>query len=196
VLVAEDQVPMRRADRESLLPAVENVLRGADVPVAALARVVCGAGPGSFTSLRIAASIAKGIAYAREIALDAVPSLALIVAGGATPRPGSYLACLDALRGQAFAAGYVLDEDGGLREIHPLQLVAEGDVAGLAASIGATLIGPGRAVDAQPHARGALKVQPLGARAVDLAGWEPVYGRLAEAQAVWEAAHGRSLPRL
>jgi tRNA threonylcarbamoyladenosine biosynthesis protein TsaB len=28
---------------------------------------------------------------------------------------------------------------------------------------------------------------------VDLASWEPDYGRLAEAQVRWEAAHGRSL---
>jgi tRNA threonylcarbamoyladenosine biosynthesis protein TsaB len=27
----------------------------------------------------------------------------------------------------------------------------------------------------------------------DLASWEPSYGRLAEAQVKWEAAHGRSL---
>jgi tRNA threonylcarbamoyladenosine biosynthesis protein TsaB len=30
---------------------------------------------------------------------------------------------------------------------------------------------------------------------VDLASWEPEYGRLAEAQVRWEAAHGRPLPR-
>ena len=29
--------------------------------------------------------------------------------------------------------------------------------------------------------------------AADLAAWEPAYGRLAEAQVKWEAAHGRSL---
>jgi tRNA threonylcarbamoyladenosine biosynthesis protein TsaB len=28
---------------------------------------------------------------------------------------------------------------------------------------------------------------------VDLATWEPNYGRLAEAQVKWEAAHGRAL---
>jgi tRNA threonylcarbamoyladenosine biosynthesis protein TsaB len=28
---------------------------------------------------------------------------------------------------------------------------------------------------------------------VDLASWEPDYGRLAEAQVRWEAAHGRPL---
>ena len=31
------------------------------------------------------------------------------------------------------------------------------------------------------------------ADAADLAAWEPAYGRLAEAQVKWEAAHGRPL---
>jgi tRNA threonylcarbamoyladenosine biosynthesis protein TsaB len=47
-------------------------------------------------------------------------------------------------------------------------------------------------VDARPHARAvALMAEPA---AVDLATWEPAYGRLAEAQVKWEAAHGRALP--
>jgi tRNA threonylcarbamoyladenosine biosynthesis protein TsaB len=29
---------------------------------------------------------------------------------------------------------------------------------------------------------------------VNLAAWEPIYGRMAEAQVKWEAAHGRALP--
>jgi tRNA threonylcarbamoyladenosine biosynthesis protein TsaB len=28
----------------------------------------------------------------------------------------------------------------------------------------------------------------------DIASWEPLYGRMAEAQVKWEAAHGRGLP--
>ena len=53
-----------------------------------------------------------------------------------------------------------------------------------------TLIGapPGRL--AQPHARSAMRVE---ATVVDLASWEPAYGRLAEAQVKWEASHGRPL---
>ena len=31
-------------------------------------------------------------------------------------------------------------------------------------------------------------------RVEDVAGWEPEYGRPAEAQAVWEKKHGRPLP--
>ena len=50
-------------------------------------RIVCGAGPGSFTSLRIAGSIAKGIAGGANRPLYAVPSMALMV-GGLTATTG------------------------------------------------------------------------------------------------------------
>jgi hypothetical protein len=48
-----------------------------------------------------------------------------------------------------------------------------------------------------PNARGVVRVEPLIREAgpADLTLWEPHYGRLAEAQRRWEAAHGRALPR-
>jgi tRNA threonylcarbamoyladenosine biosynthesis protein TsaB len=57
-------------------------------------------------------------------------------------------------------------------------------------------VGPGQpehSVD--PHARAAARLSALidATPAADLAGWEPAYGRLAEAQVKWEAAHGRPL---
>ena len=108
------------------MPAVADVLRGAGGKVADVARVVCGGGPGSFTSLRIAASIAKGIAHARELSLHAVSSLWL-VAAGARPalEPGEYLAVLDAMRGEWFTAPMLVGPDGSVVQtagwsLHPL----------------------------------------------------------------------------
>jgi tRNA threonylcarbamoyladenosine biosynthesis protein TsaB len=48
---------------------------------------------------------------------------------------------------------------------------------------------------ATPHAAEAAQSLALAAAAgpVDLARWEPRYGRLAEAQVKWEAAQGRPL---
>jgi tRNA threonylcarbamoyladenosine biosynthesis protein TsaB len=192
-LVAEGDAAMR-GDREALLPAVHRALRDAGVGVADVGRVVCGAGPGSFTSLRIAASIAKGLAYARRAQLDVVPSLGLIIASQDSLPRGSYLACLDALRGEMYVAGFELDDRGGLVECLPLRLALSDHVAALAASIGATPIGPSQRLHAMPRARGALRVSTLGVSDVDIGSWEPEYGRKAEAQAKWEAAHGRALP--
>ena len=103
VVVASAETAMRGEREERLMPAVAATMAAAEVTPSELGLVVCGAGPGSFTSLRIAASIAKGIAFAQEVPLHAASSLALMVAG-AEPAlaEGRYLAVLDALRGEAY----------------------------------------------------------------------------------------------
>jgi tRNA threonylcarbamoyladenosine biosynthesis protein TsaB len=112
-VLAEGEARMRGEREERLMPAVADALARAGVGVGELARVVCGAGPGSFTSLRIAASIAKGIAAGRGCELRAVGSLLLLgaAAGGPAPlRPGRYLAATDAMRGEHFAVEIAVDE--------------------------------------------------------------------------------------
>src|SRR5690349_13337099 len=67
-VLAERRTVMRDALHERLMPAVAEALEAAGTEISRLDRIVCGAGPGSFTSLRIAASIAKGIAMATDTA--------------------------------------------------------------------------------------------------------------------------------
>ena len=74
-VLAESTVPMKGVHEERLLPAVHDALARAGVEPLAIDGVVCGAGPGSFTSLRIAASIAKGYAMGVGVPLYAVSSL-------------------------------------------------------------------------------------------------------------------------
>jgi tRNA threonylcarbamoyladenosine biosynthesis protein TsaB len=160
----------------------------------ALARVVCGAGPGSFTSLRIAASIAKGLALGAACPMFAVSSLALIVAAGEA-RPGRYLAELDALRGEAYVGAYALDSSGVISTLLSDRLVLQSDVSALADHLRAVTIGIGQKIEGAPHARGVLALEAvmLRSRPVDLGSWEPDYGRKAEAQARWETVHGQVL---
>src|SRR3954465_9975549 len=68
-VIVETTAPMRGRDAEHLMPAVDRALRDAGATIRDVGRVVCGSGPGSFTSLRIAASIAKGMVVARDIPL-------------------------------------------------------------------------------------------------------------------------------
>ena len=86
-VLIQSTATMKGQDREKLMPAVAEALRSVGASLQSIGRVVCGAGPGSFTSLRIAASIAKGIAVGRSIPLYAVSSLALIVAGNVKDGP-------------------------------------------------------------------------------------------------------------
>jgi tRNA threonylcarbamoyladenosine biosynthesis protein TsaB len=204
-VVVEREVAMRGEREERLMPTVVEALGAAGVTPGGLAGVVCGAGPGSFTSLRIAASIAKGIAQATGTPLYAAPSLALLVGAVHPPlAPGRYLAALDALRGESYAAVVSIERDargGGMVVGYDYRgVVPTGGLAELAHHGGATLLhgeGPRDAGEGvAPRARGVVALAQLIGEAgpVDLDVWEPDYGRKAEAQVKWEAAPGRALP--
>lgn len=192
-IVATSEVAMRGEREERLMPAVAAALGIAGAVIPDLARVVVGAGPGSFTSLRIGAALAKGICVARGIPLAAMPSLALLVAGADNPaEDGRYLAILDAMRGDVHAA-IIEVRAGNVITVSEEQLLPRGAVAGLASRREAHVVGGGERPDAQPHARGLARLDDSLVRDVSLTAWEPAYGRLAEAQVKWEAEHGRSL---
>lgn len=199
-VLAERAVAMRGEREERLMPAVAAALAEAGVSARDLARVVCGAGPGSFTSLRIAASIAKGIAEGTGAPLYAVPSLLLVVAGATPPLvAGRYVAALDAMRGEWFASPMEADGSGRVARWSAAALVSAAALDELARRERARVVGPRHGGDHPhpPHARGVARLLDVeGAiTPADLSAWEPDYGRLAEAQVKWESAHGRALPR-
>lgn len=199
-VLAESSIPMKDPAHERLMPAVAETIESAGMTVAQVERVVCGAGPGSFTSLRIAGGIAKGLAAGRGIPLFAVPSLGLIV-GGAPVGVGRYLAAVDALRGEFYVGLYHRSAGGDVLELERARLVPADGVGPLAREYEARIVSPSPlaaegAVLASPRARAIAGMAALleAAGPVDLGAWEPAYGRLAEAQVKWEAAHGRPLP--
>ncbi len=195
IVVSHQHVRMRGEHEERLMPAVAAALAASGASRAD--RVVCGAGPGSFTSLRISASIAKGLATGWACPLLAISSLALIAAGAEPAlRPGRYLTVLDALRGEAYVAPCDVDDDSSVALLEPARLVGNDDVASMADSWSAEVVGPNQKRNVAPDARGVVKLERVLATShpVDLRSWEPAYGRLAEAQVRWEAAHGRPLP--
>ncbi|MEP6495742.1 MAG: tRNA (adenosine(37)-N6)-threonylcarbamoyltransferase complex dimerization subunit type 1 TsaB [bacterium] len=196
-VLAEATVAMKGAEHEGLMPAVAACLERAGVSVDRVRRVVCGAGPGSFTSLRIAGAIAKGVASGIGCPLFAVPSMALIV-GGAKLSGGRFLVAVDALRGEFYVGLYDVTSQLAIAEVEPARLVAAEMVDGLAEEWSAKLISPSQlpgAIVAAPRASAVARIEELvvSRGPVDIGGWEPSYGRLAEAQVRWETAHGKPL---
>ncbi len=98
------EVTLGIAERHSelLLPAIDFVMNGAGITFDDVDAIVCGAGPGSFTGVRIAAATAKGLAHVRGTPLYAYSSLLAAAAATATAG-GSVCALFDARRGEAFA---------------------------------------------------------------------------------------------
>jgi tRNA threonylcarbamoyladenosine biosynthesis protein TsaB len=196
-VVAEREVAMRGREHGALMPAVADLLAEAKVSPTAISRVICGAGPGSFTSLRIAGAIAKGLALAAACPLVPVSSLALVVASREPFVVGRYLAAIDALRGEHYVGLFEVRDGGVVVAAGPETRIASAEVAAHAAAHDAVALGPGREgmAHVDPRAAGAARLRTLldATPAADLAAWEPAYGRLAEAQVKWEATHGRSL---
>jgi tRNA threonylcarbamoyladenosine biosynthesis protein TsaB len=190
----------REAGRgEALMPALGECLRDAAVKGNDIARIVCGAGPGSFTSLRVAGSVAKGLAVGYGVDLFAVSSLLLTLTGArpALP-PGEYLSVLDAMRGEFYGARLTVGTDHVATQVGATSLITADELASFGGGkSGLRIIGPAQEHDFHPHARGVAPVLEsiVDGGPVDLALWEPEYGRLAEAQVRWEAEHGRSLTR-
>lgn len=192
-------VAMGAGAADGLFPAVIELLRERALDVSQIGAIVCGAGPGSFTSLRIAAALAKGLAHGLNCPLYAVPSLAIAAASLPSDAPvGRVLVHADALRGERYVLSVTRHADGTVswdgatvrRSIDDVRQAADSLV-----SIGTAPALLPSAYEVQPDASAIVRVTGSWRDApVTLASWEPMYGRLAEAQVKWEESHGRPLP--
>lgn len=207
----EENLLGARRHAAALLPMIQTLLGRAGSSLDALEGVALSDGPGSFTGLRVGASVAKALVHTRGVPLWTAPSLLVRAAQVAQP-DALVLVVANALRGDVYAAAYRFSSDGIRTELLPSVRRPEDIVSGevrpdilvgeappqalelLEQWAGKPVIGP---PEGSPHAARLLELvgRPGGAREVhEVWQWEPVYGRPAEAQARWESAHGRPLP--
>jgi tRNA threonylcarbamoyladenosine biosynthesis protein TsaB len=203
-----------RAQAAQIIDLVDRALTPLGARAGDLAGIVIADGPGSFTGLRIGWAAAKGLVQERGLPLHAIPSL-LAVAAGVTTVLGSVpvAVCFDALRGQVFAAVYVVHPTRVEAVVLPVvctpaELVSRSPLRPRAAAgDGATRYAaemerwtgtpPLDTASLQPAAVSLLGLHAradVGRMLADPSTAEPDYGRPAEAQARWEARHGRPLP--
>jgi tRNA threonylcarbamoyladenosine biosynthesis protein TsaB len=86
---------------EWMLPMLRQLLQRAGARVEMLEAIAFGAGPGSFTGLRIACGIAQGIAMARDLPVLAVSTLDALAEESGAQR---VVACLDARMHEVYYA--------------------------------------------------------------------------------------------
>ncbi len=99
-----------------ILPMIESLLVEAGLTVTQLDAIAFGRGPGSFTGVRIAASIVQGIAFAAGRPVVPVSTLAALALGAQRESGGSaVLAALDARRDEVYWGAYLSDAAGLLQ---------------------------------------------------------------------------------
>ncbi|MGE5601129.1 MAG: tRNA (adenosine(37)-N6)-threonylcarbamoyltransferase complex dimerization subunit type 1 TsaB [Pseudomonadota bacterium] len=166
-----------RGHSERLVPMLDELLDGRQAD-----GILIGVGPGSFTGIRVGIAAAQGLAIAWNCELSGMSSLALLAAGDS--RDGDVAADVDDGHGELFVQQF----DARLRPTTDMFNLPPDEAADC---IGAELVigpgagalvdarGSGRAVEALPSARNALRL-PEELRSFPP---RPVYARAPDARA-------------
>ncbi|HEY3959168.1 MAG TPA: tRNA (adenosine(37)-N6)-threonylcarbamoyltransferase complex dimerization subunit type 1 TsaB [Solirubrobacteraceae bacterium] len=132
-----------------LLELAHTLLTEAGIGWSAVERIAVGAGPGTFTGLRVGVATARGLAQSLEVELVSVSSLRALAEPAREEAEGAVLAAIDARRGEMFVAGYLAaaaESSNGLESsdelISPRALPPE-EVGNLLASAGAPWLAVG-----------------------------------------------------
>lgn len=104
-VVASMTVARGRGHVEFLVPAIDQICATASVELRSLAGIAVGLGPGLFTGMRVGIATAKAVAQALSLPLVGVASLDLL-AFDVRYTSRLICACIDARRGEVFAAFY------------------------------------------------------------------------------------------
>jgi tRNA threonylcarbamoyladenosine biosynthesis protein TsaB len=100
-----------------VLPWVHELLSEAGVTVAQLDGLAFGAGPGSFTGLRMACGVAQGLAWGLDIPLLSVSTLEALALASGRDRVWT---CLDARMNEAYCAAYSVSGDAVTELLAPV----------------------------------------------------------------------------
>ena len=167
-----------RGHSERLVPMLDELLvsRRADV-------ILVGAGPGSFTGIRVGIAAAQGLAIAWDCELKGISSLALLAAGAETA--GDVAAAVDGGHGELFVqqfAGRTLEATSELLNLPPTQaagIISAETVIGPGANALVEARDSGRAIAGWPSAQNALRL-PEALRSLAP---KPIYARAPDARA-------------
>lgn len=167
--VADDAWTSAQRQSAELLPRLLELLAGQGGDLRAVSAVAVGTGPGSFTGLRVAMALAKGLCVALDRPIHGIPSLAAWLeaqpdAVAAVARAGAREAYL-LVRGSAdpviVVAGDLAARLGGQRIVAPVELATAFGLAGAT----------------RPHGAPAIARAAAERPGDDLATLEPVYLR-------------------
>lgn len=124
--LVQEELSSPKMQAPYLLPMIDKLMAKMGMQMNQLDGLVFGRGPGSFTGLRIACSIAKGLAYAHDLALFPVSSLASIawsVRQQESMQDVPVLAVLDARMHELYWAYFAKEEWEVEEQVNPVQQI-------------------------------------------------------------------------
>jgi len=139
--------PMKHTHR--VLPMVEALLREENLALADLEAIAFGAGPGSFTGLRIAASVAQALGFGLQKPVVPISTLRAI-AQAAFQLQGHrrVVAVLDARMAEVYWGAFAVNDEGIMEAVQPEQVTTLAAVTPPAPIQDWTIV-----TDERPHAR-------------------------------------------
>lgn len=127
VKTAHVVAPMQQA--KLILPLIHDLLAEQDLALTDLDAIAYGRGPGSFTGVRIAASVAQGLGYATSLPLIAVSSLAILAQTAFLERQWEQcLVAVDARTQQIYWGRYAINGSGHMELEGAEQLTSPNEV--------------------------------------------------------------------
>lgn len=107
--IVERDVHAGQSHSELVLGMIDDVLSESGLAVCDVDAIAYGAGPGTFTGLRIGCGVAQGLAYAAERPVVGVGTLLALATGSGAQR---VVCCLDARMQQVYYAAYERRDTG------------------------------------------------------------------------------------
>lgn len=125
-LFSED-VHAGQTHSQLILPMIHGMLQEAGMGLRDLQGIAFGAGPGSFTGLRIGCGVAQGLAFGAHLPVAGISTLLALAHGSGA---GKVIACLDARMGEVYHAAYAQNGESW-QEVSPPGLYKPGMVPAL-----------------------------------------------------------------
>ena len=184
------ELPRGHADR--ILQMVQELLAESGTALRALDAIAFGRGPGSFTGVRLAASVTQGLAFGADLGVVPVSDLRAVAQGSqAASGQASVLptlVCNDARMQEVYWSCFVPGPDGLMQAVGPERVGKPGTVS-LPTEWRGPVFGAGRGFASYPQLRAGLGAV--------LAGWDEhilPWARDIAALAVPEVRAGRLVP--
>jgi len=191
-VLAEDHAQTEERHAEVLLPKLQQCLAQAGLATSDIDVIGVGVGPGSFTGVRVGVATAKGLGLALHKPVIPVVSLEALGVGAAALLPDASFAwiapCVDAHKGEVFAALYRRDAGGltpRLTPFHAAPRLALEQLAAVSGDEPVALVGPG--VARYPELR---ETAPAAIQYVDAPGLSAPPARAVAALALRAAQEG------